>query len=570
MFFEDIEDITTARPPAYRQSSIMFDVDAKLPKVNGLQSCIDTLVSKISQYKVRPYITPVNSTFEAVQAGKACQDCLDLIFDKNCVYQKGALAFKAASIFEYGAMWIDDLEADPKNQIVKLDPWQFLFDAVEYQTGELFTFCIRFKTYPTIKLRKKFPKFDFSDDLPYCCYEVYYNLYDGVRYDYINQKMVKKTIGYDYAPVALLWFRPPLKGGMTSTLSDDLIPLQDVLDKILWKISDASETSPANMIFVSGLVKESEITSESGMIYRVQPEVGGGSSPVSVVTSPFVDKSYLDWAGFLLEKMYSITGVSQMSASAQKPAGVTSGIAIQTLDDIESDRHNIPTSNMVQFYLDIALCYIYTMARDGKAPMPARQGRASVSWGKVKEQIENLTFQFSPVSITSKNPETKLQTIQQIMAEGGDLETAIKYLQIQDDSGFIDILTASYEANEFLINEWINGKTDEIPDQVNLKGLINQATQSFLIYYKNDCDKKQLANIANLIQAASKKIKKVQQVQAVNSATANGQMQMLTTVTQNKANFDAQQLTGQPVPNQNPNQNQNPNPNPNQNQNPSQ
>ena len=58
-----------------------------------------------------------------------------------------------------------------------------------------------------------------------------------------------------------------------------------------------------------------------------------------------------------IKKAYELEGISEMSAQSKKPADVESGKAMQTLEDIESDRFNVQLQRFTHFLVDVSrLC----------------------------------------------------------------------------------------------------------------------------------------------------------------------------------------------------------------------
>ena len=53
------------------------------PSINVIKSCTDTLVSKISQSKVRPFFNVVNGDWRDLQSAKQAQQFFDLFFHFN-------------------------------------------------------------------------------------------------------------------------------------------------------------------------------------------------------------------------------------------------------------------------------------------------------------------------------------------------------------------------------------------------------------------------------------------------------------------------------------------------------
>ena len=89
------------------------DIDlAQSPKVNVIKSVIDSLVSKISNQKVRPYFTPVNGLFSTRAIVKQAQQFFDIIYDKEKVHEKITQAFRNSCIFNIGYVFFNPFTSE--------------------------------------------------------------------------------------------------------------------------------------------------------------------------------------------------------------------------------------------------------------------------------------------------------------------------------------------------------------------------------------------------------------------------------------------------------------------------
>ena len=71
-----------------------------IPVMNIIRSCIDTLVSKISQNKVRKFFNPVLGTWSTMKVCRAAQVFFDLYYDMQRVNKKSEEALYDALIFD--------------------------------------------------------------------------------------------------------------------------------------------------------------------------------------------------------------------------------------------------------------------------------------------------------------------------------------------------------------------------------------------------------------------------------------------------------------------------------------
>jgi hypothetical protein len=146
---EDIHNLH-GQPLGYYNTSENED-GGILPVLNIGKSCINTLISKLSQVKVRPFFNPVNGSFQTRKVCRSAQVFFDDFFDSQEVYKKGVKALKDACIFDYGVLYCDDED----QKVKKISPWQFFFDQSEWNYGELTRCYISEKQYPLSFLKDK-------------------------------------------------------------------------------------------------------------------------------------------------------------------------------------------------------------------------------------------------------------------------------------------------------------------------------------------------------------------------------------------------------------------------------
>ena len=88
------------------------------------------------------------------------------------------------------------------------------------------------------------------------------------------------------------------------------------------------------------------------------------------MTPAFINEQYMKTVQILKEQAYELVGISQLSAQSSKPAGLNSGIALTTMEDIESDRFETQLSQVIRAYVDITrVCINVFPASDNILPL---------------------------------------------------------------------------------------------------------------------------------------------------------------------------------------------------------
>jgi hypothetical protein len=147
-------------------------------------------------------------------------------------------------------------------------------------------------------------------------------------------------------------------------------------------------------------------------------------SPPSLLQGQAVTPEFTNYRERLVSEMGQATGISQMSASAQKPSGVTAGVALQTLDNIESQRHMTTHQNVENAIVELT----EKSLRRAKA-IAEESGGYEVRYqaGTNVEKIDLSTFDIdelgyvircAPVSKFAKDPAARIDQLRTMVNDG--------------------------------------------------------------------------------------------------------------------------------------------------------
>ena len=209
------------------------------------------------------------------------------------------------------------------------------------------------------------------------------------------------------------------------------------------------------------------------MAYTVKMGPGQNQLPVVNVTPAPFDPMWQSLLDSYVKQAYEIVGVSQLSAQSQKPAGLDSGVALQTLSDIESDRFMVQLQGYTNAFVDLANLII-EVNTDGSI-LPKSVDTAEYSWEDIRKQKDLFKVQFSAMSILSKDPQTKLQQIMQLTQIG--LITTDKLATYLDSPDLEDVYrgaSAIKDAIDATISNAIEKDEYEIPDYISYQSLLTE------------------------------------------------------------------------------------------------
>lgn len=403
--------------------------DTSLPKpsINIIMSIIDTLTSKIATMKARPFFNTVDGTYADRQYVIQVQKYFDTYFDREYVTQKITQAFKNACIFDTGYLFVED------GHILNLLPWQVYIDRAEQTYGKLTQMYYERTDYPISMLPDKIRAKIVNKSAIYCSYGIYIDINEQKRYFVINNRTVyDEKIDLLKIPLVTIQYSSQIYGNNSTSVVDILYTIQSQIDMLVSKISSSAELTPANTVFVpeGSNIKAGQINNGVGNIltYKMSPNMT--SSPVTIATPTFIDAQYSALLEEYISKAYELIGVSQLSATSQKPAGLDSGIALSTMENIESDRFQTQCDQVIHTYVELAKMCIEV---NKGLILPEDKNRFKGTWEEVREAAWKFNIQYSAAELISKDPSVKLQTIQQYIQMGAISQSqAVQLLEIPD------------------------------------------------------------------------------------------------------------------------------------------
>ena len=432
------------------------------PSINVIKSVVDTLVSKIATSKVRPFINTLNGSYKEMQTALQAQQFFDIFYEAQNVHMTVSKAFEDACIFDTGAIYIDKDTCSIK----KCLPWQVYVLPAELVYNKLTRAYYKQTDYPVTLLPEDITK-KFKKKVNYVDYGIYYDTFNKVKATIIAGHVVKtEPWDYDVLPFVFLYYSKPNIGTTSLSVVDILYTLQNEVDMIVSKISAAAELTPGNTIFLpeGGSVKATQLNNGVGNVLTYRPTPNMTGSPVTVATPAFIDGQYQMLLNELIQRAYELVGISQLSAMSQKPTGLDSGIALSTMESIESDRFETQLKQVINAYVDIARVCVELF--DGDI-LPNSNRRLSINWNDIRKANDSLKIQFSAADALSKDPSVKLQQLQALAQSGIIPQSRIASLMELPDiqSGF-SLANNAVNAVYAVINDCIENNNFELPTYV--------------------------------------------------------------------------------------------------------
>lgn len=411
------------------------------PTMNIVQSCIDTIVSRLTQSRPRPmFLTDAGDT-KMRNIAKQMNRFIPGEFYQTNMYKKGVISLRDSLIGGTGVVKVFE-DSSKKVQAERTMITELFVDPNDSLYGEprqLF----QLKLVDRSVLEETFG----SKNLINTAEQAYPDGTADSQKTIADQIMVVEcwhlpsgkdakdgrhviacSSGLlldedwkrDRFPFAFLHNTPPQIGFWGQGMAEQLMGTQVEINQLLMTITQAIKLVGVPRVFVekgSKIVK-AHLNNQVGAIVEYS-----GTLP-SYQVAPCIAPEMYQQLERLIQQGYQQSGVSSLSATAQKPAGLNSGEAIRNYDDLQSDRFAALSKRYEDFYTDLAYLVCDTAKdiaeRDGEyqTVYPNKDGTREVDLPSVDLLQDPFVIQCFGVSSLPRDPAGRLQKISEMMQAG--------------------------------------------------------------------------------------------------------------------------------------------------------
>lgn len=408
---------------------------------NLVQSCIDTVAAKIAKNKPSPLFLTEKGDYKLRRKAQKLNQFMDGLFYINGMRRLAPLVFRDACVNDTGCLHV----FNKYNQVCyeRVMNGELLVDEQEAMYGDPRQIH-RLKMIDRLVLADAFPSKSkiimanteaidsqmatrphVSDQVVVC--ESWRlpsgpEATDGKHVIAIDNGVLNEKTDWehDFFPFAFFRWSDRMYGFWGQSLAEQLQNLQLELNKALWCKQRSLHLMGSFKILIengSKIVKE-HMNNDIGSI------VNYTGTPPQYVTPSATNMDVDNWIEMLVRRGFEQSGISMLSATAQKPAGLDSGKALREYNDIETERFMLVGQAYEQFHLDVAKLSVY-VARDiveseggYKLAVPGRKFIESIDWKEVDLKDDQFTLQTFPISSLPKDPEGRLATINEYIQAG--------------------------------------------------------------------------------------------------------------------------------------------------------
>lgn len=495
------------------------------PTMNVIQSCVDTLTSRVTQSRPRPVFLTDNGDYKERNLAKQLNGFIQGELFQTKAYQLGEHVLRDAEVLGSGCIKVLE-DPDHKVALERTLLTDLLVDPNDALLGnprQLF----QLKLVDRDVLQECFPKYrseitkaeqgypDSSGDssktiadqiivaeawhLPsgkdagdgrhviVCSEGAIFDSDDG------DQKFDKNNFPFVFLP-----YSPPLVGFWGQGLAEQLLGTQVEINKLLITISKAINLVGVPRVFVEdgSKVMKTAFNNEIGSIITYQ-----GTRPEYTV-APCVPVEMYDQLQRLVNYAYQQSGISELTAMGQKPGGLNSGEAIRSFDEVQSDRFAALIRRYDNMYVDLAYQIIDLAKdiaeRDGKyqTVYPNKNGTKQIDLPKMDMLQDPFVIQCYDASSLPKDPAGRLEKVVEMMQAGIiSMSEGRRLLDYPDIEQVDKLANASEERILQILDEIVDKGKYTPPDPfMNLELATELVTQYYNLYAqaKLEEDKQQM------------------------------------------------------------------------------
>lgn len=266
---------------------------------------------------------------------------------------------------------------------------------------------------------------------------------------------------YDYFPFAILGYNEAVTGCWATGLIEQLEGYQYEINQASERLAEMFRLSGVH-VMVPDNAKISYQDIRNGI--HVLGHAPGGTPQVAHMD--LVNEHVKRRAPELREDALNDVGISMMSAQSQKPAGVTAGIAIQTLDDIETERFLVFGRAYETWNLEVARRFVdgaKLIAKthgDHAVSVPMKSGLLPLKWTDV--YVDGVEIRVFPTSLLPQQLPARLEKLTMLWeSQLIDRATFLRHLDAPDLQAELDLETADKLVIDEIIEKMLLADEDE-------------------------------------------------------------------------------------------------------------
>lgn len=408
---------------------------------NVIQSVVDTLVSKIAKNKVIPQFLTEGGNWNMQKKAKDLTKFVEGVFYKQEVDKKRSAQRRDCFVWGDGILHVYDHKGEVCVQ--RRPPHEFLVDQIESLVTDKPRQLHWIEIIERSELAARYPdKVDIIAEAGPASYQniggagtaadlvtvshswhlgSLDDMSDGRYVVCLGDKRLSREIWTkSYYPFVWQHYSKRLLGAWGQGLAEQLQNIQGEINRLLICVQRSLWLGGTFKVLLENgsKVVSQHVNNEYGTIIHYT-----GTKP-EYVTPPLIQPEIYQHIQFLIDKAYQQSGISQMSASSNKPAGLNSGRALREADNIEADRFLALGQEDERVTLELARQIIecakdiYSYKKSYSVVFPDTKFTETIDWKDIKLKESEYVMKCFPTSSLPEEPAGRLETITEMMQAG--------------------------------------------------------------------------------------------------------------------------------------------------------
>lgn len=413
------------------------------PTMNVVQSCTDTLISRITQSRPRPVFLTDNADYKQRNIAKQLNNFIQGEFYQTKAYQKGAMFLLDAAVLGTGCWKVfetqdhkvgldrvlcTELVVDPNDAMFGMPRQLFQFQLIDRE--------VMAEWFPDVKseiakAEQAYPV-DGGDASKTISDQIMvvegWHLPSGPDADdgrhiiaCSSGSIEDEVYEEERFPFVFMNYGERMLGFWGQSLAEQLMGTQVEINRLLMTISQAINLVGVPRVFVEdgSKVVKAHLNNQIGSIVTYR-----GTKPQYEV-APCLPAEIYAQLQRLVDYAYQQSGISALAAASQKPAGLDSGAALREYDDLQSDRFAALVKRYDNAFIDLSHLMINKARkiaeRDGKYQTiyPSKNGTKMVDLPKSRILEDNpFVIQTFDSSSLPRDPAGRMQRIVEMIQSG--------------------------------------------------------------------------------------------------------------------------------------------------------
>lgn len=408
------------------------------PTMSVITSCTDTVVARVTQDRPRPEFITDDGDYKQRTISKQANRFIGGEFYQTKAYELGALALRDGCVWGTGVTKVLKrnkkvaLERRLHTQLLVDHNEAFLNDPRQLIEIQLIDRAVLANIFPKDKSKIESAEQAYPDTSGESERTVADQVMTAEAWRLPSHKdaddglhVIACTSGIileepwtkDRFPFAFLHYSKPQVGFWGQGLAERLFGIQNGINQLLMQIHASINLVGVPRVFVEdgSKVVKAHLNNSVGSIVTYR-----GTKP-SYEVAPCVPVELYTQLQNLIQYAYQQEGISQLAAQSQKPQGLTSGEAIRSYDDIQSDRLSLLSKQYQQYYIDLAYLVIDSAREIAEEEgsyqtvFPDKNGTKQIDLPDFEVIQDPFVIQCASVSSLPKDPAGRLQKVTEMM-----------------------------------------------------------------------------------------------------------------------------------------------------------